>query len=211
MDLLQPPYLQRCFVAFTALLSPFVLFYVITIYGPVILEKMGATKVDALLYTAGLLGVTVITNIASGLLGDRLGRRNTVLIVMTVAAISTVALAQNLPRAAIIIAAILTWGFVYAGFPPAKLYMAEQFPTRLRGTGSMLGESVTRFLAGVVLTYFIPLLLSILGLPTLFVILAVVTELCLLPILFFGVQTSGIAIEQTGTDLSIHDAARTGP
>ncbi|MHB8146853.1 MAG: MFS transporter [Vulcanimicrobiaceae bacterium] len=210
MDLLKPPYLKRCFVSFTTLLSPFVLFYVITIYGPVILEKMGATKVDALLYTAGLLGVTVISNMASGLVGDKIGRRNTLLIAMTVAAISTVALSQDLPRAAIVIAAILTWGFVYAGFPPAKLYMAEQFPTRLRATGSMLGESVTRFLAGVVLTYFIPVLLSMLGLPTLFVILAVVTELCLLPILFFGVQTSGIAIEQTGTDLTRYDAAGAG-
>ncbi|MEE3504097.1 MFS transporter [Acidiphilium acidophilum] len=41
-DFAKPPYLIRCFVAYAALLSPFIVFYVITLYGPSILSRMGA-------------------------------------------------------------------------------------------------------------------------------------------------------------------------
>ena len=85
--------------------------------------------------------------------------------------------------------------------PLAKLYMAEQFPTRLRASGSMLGESITRFLGGVVLVYLFPILDAQLGSSRLFIMLAILTEICVLPILFFGFRTSGISVEQTGTDV----------
>jgi putative MFS transporter len=87
----------------------------------------------------------------------------------------------------------------------AKLYMAEQFPTRLRASGSMLGESITRFLGGVVLVYLFPILDAQLGQGRLFVILGILTEICLLPIWLYGFQTSGISVEQTGTDVRVGD------
>ncbi|MCU4160386.1 MFS transporter [Acidiphilium sp. AL] len=212
LDLLKRPYLQRCFVSFSALLSPFVVFYVITIYGPTILHRMGATKHNALLYTSALIVLGIISNILVGLVGDKFGRRATHFVVMTIAAISTAALGlQDVSRGVVILAAAFTWFFVYAGFPPSKLYMAEQFPTRLRATGSMFGESVARFLTGVVLVYFIPILLNTVGLTRLFVILALLTELCLIPILFMGTQTSGISVEETGTDVSVYSTSRRSP
>lgn len=204
LDLLKPPYLRRCFVSFLALISPFIVFYVTFIYGPVILHRMGATESNALLYTSGLIILGMISNMAVGPVGDVLGRRATIVGVMTIAAVATFVLGQpNLPRAVIILAAGFTWFFVGAGFPPAKLYMAEQFPTRLRATGAMCGESVARFLTGVVLVFFIPVLLQALGMARLFSILAVLTEICLIPILFLGTRTAGISIEETGTDVAI--------
>jgi MFS transporter, putative metabolite:H+ symporter len=79
--------------------------------------------------------------------------------------------------------------------------MAEQFPTRLRATGSMLGESITRFLGGVVLVYLFPIMSAAMGMPMLYLILAALTVICILPIWIFGFQTSGVSVEQTGTDL----------
>ncbi len=204
LDLLKRPYLARSFVSFSALLSPFVVFYVITVYGPVILHRMGATENSALLYTSGLIVLGIISNMLVGPVGDLFGRRATIVGVMAITAIATAALGHaELPRAAIIAAAAFTWFFDYAGFPPSKLYMAEQFPTRLRATGAMLGESVTRFLSGVVLVYFFPTLLQILGLTRMFSILAVLAAVCLIPILFMGAQTSGISVEETGTDVAV--------
>lgn len=200
-DLLRPPYLQRCFVSYLALMSPFVVFYVITIYGPSILQRMGAGKDTALYYTSALLFWTVITTAIAGMIGDKISRRWGIVIIMTITALGTVALGAPLPQAGTIAAAIVVWGFVYAGFPLAKLYMAEQFPTRLRGTGSMLGESITRFLGGVVLVYLFPIMSATMNFSTLCLILAVLTVLCILPIWLVGFRTSGVSIEQTGTDL----------
>ncbi len=131
-DLFRPPYLQRCLVAFTALLSPFVTFYVITIYGPTIINRMGASPQDALYYTSGLLFLTVITTAIAGALGDKISRRWGLVAIMTITALGTIALGMPLSNAGVAIAAVVVWGCDYAGFPLAKLYMAEQFPTRLR-------------------------------------------------------------------------------
>ena len=170
-DLFRYPYLQRCVVAYLALLSPFIVFYVITIYGPSILQRMGAGKEDALYYTSALLFWTVITTAIAGAVGDKISRRWGLVIIMTITAAGTVALGQPLSQAGTIAAAIVVWGFVYAGFPLAKLYMAEQFPTRLRATGSMLGESITRFLGGVVLVYLFPIMSAAMDASTLYLIL----------------------------------------
>ena len=207
-DLFRPPYLQRCVIAFTALLSPFVTFYVITIYGPTIIHRMGASPQNALYYTSGLLFLTVISTAIAGSIGDKISRRWGLGVIMTITTLGTIALGLPLPTAAVVIAAIVVWSCDYAGFPLAKLYMAEQFPTRLRGSGVMLGESVTRFIGGVVLVYLFPILNAQLGQGTLFVILGILTEICILPILLFGFQTSGISVEQTGTDLSLEADAK---
>ena len=202
-DLFRPPYLQRCVIAFTALLSPFVTFYVITIYGPTIIQRMGASPQNALYYTSGLLFLTVITTAVAGSIGDRISRRWGLAVIMTITALGTIALGMPLSTVGVVVAAVVVWGCDYAGFPLAKLYMAEQFPTRLRGSGSMLGESITRFLGGVVLVYLFPILDAQLGQGRLFVILGILTEICILPILLFGFQTSGISVEQTGTDVNV--------
>lgn len=201
-DLFRRPYGLRCVVAYLALLSPFVVFYVITIYGPSILQRMGAGKENALYYTSGLLFSTVISTAIAGALGDKISRRWGLVIIMVITAIGTVALGQPLPRVGVIAAAIIVWSFDYAGFPLAKLYMAEQFPTRLRATGSMLGESITRFIGGVILVYLFPIMSAALDGSTLYAILGVLTVLCILPIWLLGFQTSGVSVEQTGTDLS---------
>ncbi|MCU4161830.1 MFS transporter [Acidiphilium sp. AL] len=206
-DFVRPPYLTRCIISYSALLSPFVVFYVITIYGPSILHRMGASKSDALYYTSGLLFLTVISTAMAGSLGDRISRRWGLVIIMTVAAIGTIALGQPMPEIGVVIAAIVTWSFVYAGFPLAKLYMAEQFPTRLRASGAMIGESITRFLGGVVLVYLFPIMASTLGSASLFTILAILTAICIIPIWLLGFQTSGLSVEQTGTDLSRYETS----
>lgn len=203
LDLFRPPYLRRCFIAFSALLSPFVVFYIITIYGPSIIQRMGASQRSALYYTSGLLFLTVFSTAIAGVMGDRISRRWGLVAIMSITTLATIALGLPLPTAGVIAAAIVVWPCVYAGFPLAKLYMAEQFPTRLRASGSMLGESITRFLGGVVLVYLFPILDARLGSSRLFLMLAVLTQLCVLPIWLLGFQTSGISIEQAGTDVRL--------
>ena len=96
---------------------------------------MGASRENALYYTSGLLFLTVISTAIAGSMGDKISRRWGIVIIMIVTALGTVALGASLSQGATIAAAIVVWSFDYAGFPLAKLYMAEQFPTRLRATG----------------------------------------------------------------------------
>ena len=200
--LLQPPYLLRCFVAFCALGSPFVIFYTTTIYGPTIFHLMGASSSNALLYIAGLQFVSGIGTIAGGMLGDRIGRRPTHVAFMLLAGVALILLGRSLPTPLLVATAAAAWFFGVGNFAVPKLYMAEQFPTRLRATGSAVGEVVTRVLFGVVLAYYIPTLLAQFTVRTVFVMLGISMVALVLPILFLGNETAGRSVEETGTDLS---------
>jgi MFS transporter, putative metabolite:H+ symporter len=50
--------------------------------------------------------------------------------------------------------------------------------------------------------YLFPVMSAVMDFSTLYLILAVLTVLCILPIWILGFQTSGLSVEQTGTDLA---------
>lgn len=200
VDFFRPPYFLRCFVSYTALLSPLLVFYVITIYGPSIIEHMGASKADALYYNTGLQLFTIFTILFGGWISDKISRRWGIAIAIGITALGVIALGQPLPRWGIFVAALVVWGADTAVNPMAKMYMAEQFPTRLRGTGCMVGESIARFLSGVVLVFLFPILGAQLTPSALFTTLGLLAAMCVVPVLLFGFKTSNISIEQTGSD-----------
>ena len=200
--LLQHPYLRRCFVAFCALGSPFVIFYTMTIYGPTIFHQMGATSSNALLYIAGLQLVSGFGTIVGAALGDRIGRRPVHVAFMVITGVSLILLGYKLPSAALVLVALAAWFFGLGAFAVPKLYMAEQFPTRLRATGSATGEVITRVLFGVVLTYYIPTLLTVFTVKTVFWSLGVLMILLVAPMFFLGNETAGKSVEETGTELA---------
>lgn len=201
-DFLHPAYFKRCLASFGGMMSMLMLFYVITIYGPGIIQRMGASKAEVFYYLSALLFYTVFTTIGGGFLGDKIGRRWGIVLTITGASIGTFLIGQDLPRWGVIATALLLWGCVYASAPMAKCYMAEQFPTRLRGTGCTLGESITRFLGGAVLIYLFPILQANMPYWTLFALLALMGEAFIIPIWLWGFKTSGLSVEETGTDLS---------
>lgn len=200
--LIEHPYLRRCFVSFCALGSPFVIFYTATIYGPTIFHQMGASSSNALLYIAGLQFVSAFGTLASAMLGDRVGRRPTHLAFMIIAGTSLYLLGLGLSTSLLVLTAVAAWFFGLGAFAVPKLYMAEQFPTRLRATGSATGEVITRVLFGVVLAYYIPTLLTQFSVKTVFAMLGALMVILVVPLLFLGNETAGKSVEETGTDLS---------
>ncbi|MGD0216214.1 MAG: MFS transporter [Desulfobaccales bacterium] len=200
--LLKPPYFKRCFVSYCALTAPFVVFYLSIIYGPTIFHAMGATPANSMLYVAALNFVSMSGNVIGARVGDRIGRRPAHVIWMTLAAAAVITLGQSPPTAVLILAATGLWFFGVAGFPVPKLYMAEQFPTRLRGTGTAVGEFISRLLTGVLLVYYIPSLMAAIGMSKLFIILGTLSIILVMPLLFLGIETAGRSVEETGTDLS---------
>jgi len=200
--LLKSPYLLRCFVAFCALGSPFVIYYSTAIYGPTIFNLMGASSSNSLLYIAGLQFVAGVGTIVASMMGDRFGRRPTLVGCMIVAGLALFLLGRGLPTPFLVLTAVTAWFFGVGNFAVPKLYMAEQFPAQLRATGSAVGEVITRVLFGVVLAYYIPSMLAQFGVQSVFAALSVTMIVLVLPVLFFGIETAGKSIEETGTDLS---------
>ena len=47
--------------------------------------------------------------------------------------------------------------------PVCKVYIAEQYPTELRGVGTGFGEAVSRVVGGVLATYYLAFFLSVGG------------------------------------------------
>lgn len=196
-ELLKQPYFGRSIIAYTALLSPFVLWYPMLNYAPSIFKGMGASKTQGLLFIAAMMGVAGIGSVAMGRLGDRIGRKRTHVTFILLAAIGLVIMGQNklLPLWVTVIAATMVSLFGFGNFVVPKVYLSEQYPTRLRGVGTATGEMTVRLLAGVVLAYFIPTLLVTVGPSVLFVFLAVAMVVLILPMVFFGRETAGRSLE----------------
>ena len=56
----------------------------------------------------------------------------------------------------VVIGVIATAWFGLGSFSIPKMYMAEQYPTRLRGLGTSVGEMISRGLTGGILVAFLP-------------------------------------------------------
>ncbi|MCL6564556.1 MAG: MFS transporter, partial [Firmicutes bacterium] len=166
-----------------------------------IFTLMGAKANNALLFTASMMFIAGFGALLQGFLGDRYGRRWVHTLYMVIAAVGLLVMGGKLPVGLVAFAAGVTAFFGLGGFSIPKIYVSEQYPTRLRGTGVATGELVSRFLTGVVLVYFIPTMLATLHVETTFIILAVAMLILVAPLLFFGEETANLSVEEAGTDL----------
>jgi len=196
-DLLRPPYLGRAFISYCALASPLALFYAMLVYGPTIFSQMGFGSANSLLYVGCLQVVSGFGTILASYCSDRYGRPRTHAVFMFVAAVCLALVGLQLPAPLMILAALSAWFFGLGGFAMPKLYMSEQFPTQLRATGTAAGETITRFLMGVVLVFYIPTLLEIFQVKGLFILFGIGMALLVVPMFVAGIETAGKSVEET--------------
>lgn len=197
-QVLSRPYLSRSMIAYAALLASFVLWYAMLTYAPTIFNTMGASRSNALLFTAVMMFIAGFGALLQGYLGDRLGRKVVHPAYMVLSAVGLVLLGTKLPIGVVVFGALLAAFFGLGSFTLPKLYVTEQYPTALRGAGSATGEMVTRFLAGVLFVYYIPALLAGLGPAWLFTIVGIAMVVLVLPMVFLGQETANRSVEETG-------------
>ena len=135
---------------------------------------------------------------------DSWGRKPVFALYMLVASVGLVLLTlrQEVGLAMVVIGGLAAAWFGLGSFAVPKMYMAEQYPTLLRGLGTSTGEMISRGLTGGVLVLMLPGLFADHGVTTVFVAAAVVMLLLSLPMLLLGQETSGRNMEDLGTDLS---------
>ena len=201
-ELFQSPYLLRSVTAYSQLLACFVGFYLFGAYGPTILKLLGATTANAFLYTAfgGLIGG--LANFTQGALAERFGRRMVQAAYIVLQVIGLVVLGIH-AAVWVIATAYIVYNIGAGNFTLGKLYVAEQYPTRLRSTGAATGETVSRLLSGVVLAFFIPSMLKAWGPLVLFIILGVVMLLLAIPMITRGRETAHVSVDVAGSELPV--------
>lgn len=204
-SLIRAPYLSRSLIAYAALTASFVLWYTMLTYAPVIFRSLlHATANRALLFTAIMMFLSAFGVFFQGRWGDRWGRRRVFASYIFAAAVGMVILPlyDLLGTAVTVIAVGLIAWFGLGSFSLSKLYMAEQYPTRLRGLGTSMGEMISRASTGGVLVFLLPSLFQAWGVKPVFMSAAVVMVLLTLPMVLLGRETSGRNMEELGTETS---------
>ncbi|MCY0876665.1 MAG: MFS transporter [Firmicutes bacterium] len=199
--LLRPPYLNRALVTISQLTGALILFYILLVYGPTILMSRGLGSDSAIIDTALMMGTAGIGSIVQGYLADRFGRRSILTIYYLLAAIGCGLFGLFSTPILTLIAGFLTAFFGLGVFPVAKISVAEQFPTRLRGEGVYFSEMTARVLSGVVTLSFIPYALAAFGNDAIFEGIAIALLVLALPVVLFGRETAHMSVEEAGTDL----------
>lgn len=193
------PYLGRSLLSYAALLASFVLWYTMLTYAPTIFAEMGADASNALLFTATMMFIAGFGALVQGYWADRFGRKPVHIGYVVVASIGLAAMGMDLPIGMVVAGALLVAFFGLGSFSVSKIYVTEQYPTALRGTGTATGEMTTRFLAGVVLVSGVPTLLELFGTTALFLVIGLVMILLVLPMWRYGQETANRSVEETGT------------
>lgn len=201
--LLRAPYLRRSVIAYCALTASFVVWYTLLTYAPTIFGMLGATASNSLVYTAVMMFVSAFGVWFQGRWSDSWGRKPVFALYMLVASVGLVLLTlrQEVGIVMVVVGGLAAAWFGLGSFSVPKMYMAEQYPTLLRGLGTSTGEMISRGLTGGVLVLMLPGLFAAHGVTTVFVAAAVVMLLLSLPMLLLGQETSGRNMEDLGTDM----------
>jgi MFS transporter, putative metabolite:H+ symporter len=198
--LVERPYLGRSAIAYCALTASFVLWYTMLTYAPTIWRSLGAGQSQALIYTAVMMFVSAFGVYFQGRWADSYGRKPVFAIYIVLAALGMVFLPTqgSLGPAVVLVAAVVAAWFGLGSFAVSKMFMAEQYPTRLRGFGTATGEMISRGLTGGVLVYFLPALFAAFGVPAVMVAAAILMVLLTVPMALFGRETRGRNMEELG-------------
>lgn len=202
--LLKPPYLRRSLIAYAALTASFIVWYTLLTYAPTIFGMLGATKSNSLLYTGVMMFVSAFGVFYQGKFADTRGRKPVFALYILVAAVGLILLTLEpvVGIVVVVVGALATAWFGLGSFSIPKMYMAEQYPTRLRGLGTSVGEMISRGLTGGILVAFLPGLFSAFGVTGVLSAAAVAMVLLMVPMYFLGQETSGRNMEDLGTDLA---------
>lgn len=197
-SLKQSPYRLRLWISGIGFGGSLIIFYTTLVYVPSIFHADGLTSSLSLVLTASMMILAGVATVFQGYLMDRWGRK---IVYGACVSLATIGLfwmgnAHTLSQIVIpgVIVAVFGVGINFLN----KVYLAEQFPTALRGHGASTGETIARFGSGVVAIYLIPLMLKQLGPAPFFAAIGTVVLLSMVPILMWGRETAMLNLEESG-------------
>jgi MFS family permease len=172
--------------------------YVMVVYAPTLYAGMGLSTQEALLATSALVVGGVVGAMMVGHAADRYGRKKVFLIYSLGSVVGYSLLAMSTNASLSICFGILSAFFSTGMVPFARLFTAEQFPTRIRGTAAGWVESAGRLFGGVLVAGSIPFVQAEWGNGAPFWIIGVIFLVCLWPVMLRARETKGMGIDQAG-------------
>lgn len=212
-ELFKSPYLARSVLAYSSYTGGLILWYTVLVYGVLIFREAGFANTSAILVLALMMGIACVGEVIQGYLSDWLGRKALQAVYGFAAAIAG-ALVAAFPSGGPVLGLLTAIAFFGLGmYPVQKMYIAEQYPTNLRGLGTSAGEGIGRFLGGVLAAYYIPAILAAWGVRGVFIFTSIALAILITPMLLWGRETARLSVDITGSargSLS-PDIAGTGP
>lgn len=192
----QPQYRKRTIMCWLALGCTFFMFYAIQVFMPTVVVEMGFTLTSAFVITAIIVGASIPGKFLEAWLVETWGRKP-VIISFTLIAVVCAFLFGFLQTATSVLVVGVVMSFFGIGANPAvKVYVAENYPTRVRGTGVGTTEAVGRLIAGVIAPAYFPFLLLGSGVVTAYSFVGGMGLLGVLAVAVLGTETKGRTLEE---------------
>jgi MFS transporter, putative metabolite:H+ symporter len=173
----------------------FVLFAIVT-WLPSILVAKGFTFVHSLVYVIVIVGVGAFGNVGAGLLLNRIGRRNAMLVFFVLGGVSLMIWGvQSTPAGILILGSIASF-FIYGVSGAVYTYSSEVFPTKLRATGTGWSGGAQRVGAIVAPSVIGAMIGSHLPIISVFILLAVGFIVAAVAVLFLTHETGSRSLEE---------------
>ena len=203
----RPPFLSQTIIVWLAFFGSLPVFYVLVTYAPTLMVAQGFKLTNSLMFVAMLQLSGGIGGVVQGFIGDRAGRRPAIIWYAALAVLGLLGLAYGNSVPLVLLSGIVVGFFGLGIYPVVKIYIAEQYPTAIRGFGSGSAESFARLIGGVAFVYAVPFISQAGGtkLVTL-IVAAIVLFATLLPVAMFGRETKGRNIDDLVADMEARPA-----
>jgi len=170
-------------------------FFGFTTLVPTILVDKGYTIASTFLFTMIIFSGFVIGSIVNMLYIDRIERKYGVVMFIALVGIFGIIFALSVNSIELIVFGFLVAFFLWNMSNFFHQYQAEIFPTKLRASGTGLGQSINALASASVPTLIIVYVLSH-GIAVVFLTLIVLVLIVVVDIMLFGPKTSGKELEK---------------
>jgi putative MFS transporter len=201
-DIFRPPFLRNTIVVWLAFFGSLPVFYVLVTYAPALMVAQGFKLTNSLMFVAMLQLAGGIGGVVQGVIGDRAGRRPAIVWYAAFAVLGLFGLAYGNSIPVVLLCGIAVGFFGLGIYPVVKIYIAEQYPTVVRGFASSSAESFARLMGGVVFVYAVPFISQAGGTKLVTVIVAILLLVTTLaPVALFGRETKGCNIDDVAPEV----------
>lgn len=195
--LFRPPYLGRSLVSWSMYSAGLITWYVVMVYVPTILTTYGFELSNSVIMTGGMMVLGGAGSLVIGPLADRYGRKPVWSLYVIITIICLFLLTATLSTPMLLLVGAFVAFFGTGIMPVCKVYIAEQYPTELRGVGTGFGEAVSRVVGGVLATYYLAFFLSVGGVKGVFTFMAVAFSIAIVALWIWGQETARRSVEDT--------------
>ena len=195
--LFRRPYLGRSLVSWSMYSAGLITWYVVMVYVPTILTTYGFELSNSVIMTGGMMVLGGAGSLVIGPLADRYGRKPVWSLYVIITIICLFLLTATLSTPMLLLVGAFVAFFGTGIMPVCKVYIAEQYPTELRGVGTGFGEAVSRVVGGVLATYYLAFFLSVGGVKGVFTFMAVAFSIAIVALWLWGQETARRSVEDT--------------